>query len=203
MADRTAAALERPAKPAKGSKKATASGEQRERVFDAFRRWGYYQATLDPLGVFAPTKHPDLAEWSGAEAAEARSIYCGNIGAEFMHMPEPERRRWIAERIEGPQTEVNRERILERLVRARGRGVKIEVMARAPHTLKRDKVVEGVGGLRILDDVGIKVHKLKHLKLHGNALLRDGTAAIVGSINLATAALTAVANSPSRCATRI
>ncbi len=62
-------------------------------------------------------------------------------------------------------------------------------MARAPHTLKRDKVVEGVGGLRILDDVGIKVHKLKHLKLHGKALLRDGAAAIVGSINLATGSL--------------
>jgi len=79
--------------------------------------------------------------------------------------------------------------VIERLVRARGRGVKVEVMARAPHTLKRDKVVEGVGGLRILDDVGIKVHKLKHLKLHGKALLRDGTAAIVGSINLATGSL--------------
>jgi len=79
--------------------------------------------------------------------------------------------------------------VIERLVRARGRGVKVEVMARASHTLKRDKVVEGVGGLRILDDVGIKVHKLKHLKLHGKALLRDGTAAIVGSINLATGSL--------------
>jgi len=76
--------------------------------------------------------------------------------------------------------------VIERLVRARGRGVKVEVMARAPHTLKRDKIVEGVGGLRILDDVGIEVHKLKHLKLHGKALLRDGTTAIVGSINLAT-----------------
>jgi cardiolipin synthase A/B len=79
--------------------------------------------------------------------------------------------------------------VIERLVRAGGRGVKVEVMARAPHTLKRDKVVEGVGGLRILDDVGIKVHKLKHLKLHGKALLRDGAAAIVGSINLATGSL--------------
>jgi phosphatidylserine/phosphatidylglycerophosphate/cardiolipin synthase-like enzyme len=79
--------------------------------------------------------------------------------------------------------------VIERLVRARGRGVKVEVMARAPHTLKRDKVVEGVGGLRILDDVGIKVHKLKHMKLHGKALLRDGNAAIIGSINLATGSL--------------
>ena len=118
MADRTATALERTLKPPKSSKKTTANGEQRERVFDAFRRWGYYEATLDPLGVFAPAKHPDLEEWSGPDAEEARRVYCGNLGAEFMHMPEPERRRWIAERLEGPQAQVDQQRILERLVRA-------------------------------------------------------------------------------------
>jgi cardiolipin synthase len=75
--------------------------------------------------------------------------------------------------------------ILERLVRAARRGVKIHVLARPPHSLKKDKLVEGVGGLRILDDVGIKIHKLKGLKLHGKMLLADGVAAIVGSINLA------------------
>ena len=73
--------------------------------------------------------------------------------------------------------------IIERLVRAAARGVKIHVMARPPHTLKQDKLVEGVGGIRILDDVGVKVHKLKHLKLHAKMLLADGERAIVGSIN--------------------
>jgi len=75
--------------------------------------------------------------------------------------------------------------ILERLVRAKERGVKVHVMARPPHKLKKEKLTEGVGGLRILDDVGIKVHKLKHLKLHGKMLLADHARAIVGSINLA------------------
>ena len=75
--------------------------------------------------------------------------------------------------------------IIERLVRARERGVKIHVMARPPHSLKKEKIIEGVGGLRIMDDVGIKIHKLKHLKLHGKMLLADGLRAIVGSINLA------------------
>ena len=75
--------------------------------------------------------------------------------------------------------------IIERLVRARERGVKIHLMARPPHSLKKDKIIEGVGGLRIMDDVGIKIHKLKHLKLHGKMLLADGARAIVGSINLA------------------
>ncbi len=117
MADRTIMALEGPAKPAKGSKKVAANNEQRERVFDVFRRWGYYQATLDPLGVFQSQKLADL-ELTGEAAEEARRIYCGNIGVEFMHLPEPERRRWIAECIEGPELEVNQEKILERLVRA-------------------------------------------------------------------------------------
>jgi cardiolipin synthase A/B len=75
--------------------------------------------------------------------------------------------------------------IVERLVRAKERGVKVHVMARPPHTLKKEKLVEGVGGLRIMDDVGIKIHKLKHLKLHAKMLFADGVRAIVGSINLA------------------
>ncbi len=74
--------------------------------------------------------------------------------------------------------------ILERLVQAARRGVKVHVMARPPHTLKVEKLVEGVGGLRIMDDVGIKIHKLKLLRLHGKMLLADGCRAIVGSINL-------------------
>jgi len=74
--------------------------------------------------------------------------------------------------------------IIESLVRAARRGVKLHVMTRPPHTLKKDKLLEGVGGLRIMDDVGIKIHKLKLLRLHGKMLLADGTAAIVGSINL-------------------
>lgn len=75
--------------------------------------------------------------------------------------------------------------IIERIVRAATRGVKVHVMVRPPHTLKKEKLVEGVGGLRIMDDVGIKIHKLRHMKLHGKMLLADGIRAIVGSINLA------------------
>jgi len=74
--------------------------------------------------------------------------------------------------------------IIERLVRAHERGVKVHVMARPPHKLKMEKLTEGVGGLRILDDVGVQVHKLKHLKLHAKMLLADHSRAIVGSINL-------------------
>jgi cardiolipin synthase A/B len=74
--------------------------------------------------------------------------------------------------------------VIERLVRAVGRGVKVHIMARPPHKLKAAKLNEGLSGLRIMQDVGAKVHKLKHLKLHGKMLLADSKRAIVGSINL-------------------
>jgi phosphatidylserine/phosphatidylglycerophosphate/cardiolipin synthase-like enzyme len=75
--------------------------------------------------------------------------------------------------------------MIEHLVRAARRGVKVHIMARPAHTLKEDQLVEGVGGLRILHDVGIKIHKLKLLKLHAKMILADGDRGIVGSINLA------------------
>ena len=75
--------------------------------------------------------------------------------------------------------------ILEHLVRANQRGVKIHVMARPPHKLKKEKLVEGVSGLRTLRDVGVKIHKLKHIKLHAKLLFADNSRAIIGSINLA------------------
>jgi cardiolipin synthase A/B len=74
--------------------------------------------------------------------------------------------------------------IIERLVRAVNRGVRVHIMARPAHKLKKSKLVEAVGGLRIMHDVGAKVHVLKHLKLHGKMLLADEKRAIVGSINL-------------------
>src|SRR5271157_349296 len=74
--------------------------------------------------------------------------------------------------------------IIERLVQAANRGVRVHIMARPPHTLKKEKLVEGVGGLRIMHDVGAKVHRLKGMKLHGKMLLADEARAIVGSINL-------------------
>ena len=56
-------------------------------------------------------------------------------------------------------------------------------MARAAHHLKAGKILEGVSGMRILDDVGIKIHRLMHMKLHAKMILADHERAIVGSIN--------------------
>src|SRR5215207_11426191 len=51
--------------------------------------------------------------------------------------------------------------IVERLVRAVNRGVRVKIMARAPHKLSGKKLAEGIGALRIMHDVGAKVHLLK------------------------------------------
>jgi 2-oxoglutarate dehydrogenase E1 component len=110
MAHRTTLTQERPV-PREGD-------EERERIFDAFRRWGYCEANLDPLGIFPPLKHPELEGLSGEVADEARRLYCGTIGADFMHLVEPERRRWIIERLEAPAQKVDPHKILERLIRA-------------------------------------------------------------------------------------
>jgi cardiolipin synthase len=74
--------------------------------------------------------------------------------------------------------------IVEHLVRAKLRGVKVHVMARPSHSLRARKLAEGVGDLRIMNDVGIAIHRMKHLKLHAKVLLADKSRAVVGSINL-------------------
>src|ERR1700756_910419 len=119
MANRTTLVPDKTAKPSRKSASPNGNSHaERERIFALFRRWGFYESTLDPLGFFAPLKFPDLQGISGEFAEEARRYYGGTSGVEFEHLPEPERRRWIAERMEGPEFEVNQEKILERLIRA-------------------------------------------------------------------------------------
>jgi len=117
MAPRSTLEAERPAKSSKRTPKGAVAQGDHERVFEAFRRWGYLEASLDPLGFLKPLKSPDL-DFSGPDAEAARGIYSGTIGVDFMHLVEPERRRWIAERMEAPAPEMDRDVILTRLVRA-------------------------------------------------------------------------------------
>ncbi len=90
---------------------------ERERTFDLFRQWGYLEAELNPLGLLPPQPHPDLQidnEW----AQEARRIYCGSVGVEFMHIADPERRRWIQEQMESEPGHVEQELALDLLIQA-------------------------------------------------------------------------------------
>jgi len=139
------------------------------------------------------TDEPDeVAEMSAAyEADWSRQTFAPKPGSALIWCPNNGRER-IAHFIDAAKHTLflQNERyqdtvIIERLVRAATRGVTIHVLARAPHTLKVDKLIEGVGGLRIMGDVGIKVHTLRYLKLHAKMLLADDKRAIVGSINLA------------------
>jgi 2-oxoglutarate dehydrogenase E1 component len=99
-----------------GSALMEAPSGERESLLDAFRRWGYLEADLDPLGLLVPAPHPEL-QLDGEYAEQARRIYCGTVGAEFMHIPDPDRRRWIQERLEGPQPTVDQEHALDQLIR--------------------------------------------------------------------------------------
>ena len=60
---------------------------------DTFRR------TLTPSVPASRSAVPEL-DLAGEIADYARRIYCGKIGAEFMHIPLAEKRRWVAERLE-------------------------------------------------------------------------------------------------------
>jgi 2-oxoglutarate dehydrogenase E1 component len=91
--------------------------EERERIFDLFRRWGYLEADLDPLGFLRPWNHPDL-RIDGDIGRQARHYYCGSIGADFMHIADPERRRWIQERMESDPEPVEQRHVLDLLIRA-------------------------------------------------------------------------------------
>ena len=98
------------------------SNPERERVFNAYRQWGYLEGDLDPLGFLRPREAPEL-EKEGEYAREARAIYSSTIGVEINHIYSPERRRWIYDRMESPSngfevTEKDQARILDLLTRA-------------------------------------------------------------------------------------
>ncbi|HET9282774.1 MAG TPA: 2-oxoglutarate dehydrogenase E1 component [Candidatus Angelobacter sp.] len=91
---------------------------EREQIFDTFRRWGYLDANLNPFGGPLAGGYPEV-RIQGEGAEEARRIYCGTIGAEFMHMPQRERRAWIQEQMENPRAQqVDRQWLAERLLQA-------------------------------------------------------------------------------------
>jgi len=89
----------------------------RERVFEAFREWGYLEGDLDPLGFLRPRPHPAL-DIDNEYAREARAIYSSTIGVEINHISDPERRQWIYERMEAEPQQEDQQRILDLLIRA-------------------------------------------------------------------------------------
>src|SRR3954453_2222274 len=89
-----------------------------ERTLNNYRRLGYLLADLDPMNRIEPEAQPGLEDSDPATAEYARHHYCDTIGVEFMHIPDPERRRWIEERMEAEPPGFDQERILDLLTRA-------------------------------------------------------------------------------------
>ena len=121
------------------------------RLISAYRIRGHQQATLDPLGLMEREQVPDLTLayhglsdadldtefqsstlFIGKEYASLREIcaalhttYCGDIGVEYMHIPQTEERRWFQSRMESvrsrPEVGVDAKlHLLERLTAAEG-----------------------------------------------------------------------------------
>ena len=89
-----------------------------ERLLEAYRRWGYLEADLDWLGRLEPEPHSELAGGDEATTEQARRWYCGTLAVELAHIPDPARRRWLAERMEAEPGPVDRGQVLDLLIRA-------------------------------------------------------------------------------------
>ena len=120
------------------------------KMINAFRVRGHEEAKLDPLGLADHSPVPDLElgfhdldesdldtefDTGSLHAPErmklrdivalCRKVYCGSIGAEYMHIIDTRKRRWLQERLEGSRGEFNlsadeKKRILEKLTAAEG-----------------------------------------------------------------------------------
>jgi 2-oxoglutarate dehydrogenase E1 component len=116
----------------------------------SFRSRGHLGANLDPLGLHGGRQHPEFdprffgftdADMErpifidyvlGLETATMREIesilkrtYQGTFALQFMHLQEPEPKRWLQERIEGYGKEISftqegRKAILNKLIEAEG-----------------------------------------------------------------------------------
>ena len=75
--------------------------------------------------------------------------------------------------------------VIEALVRAKmKRGVKVHATALPVHSLREFYRLDGVAGLRLLEDLGIHVHRLKHVHLHAKLILADKKRALLSSFNI-------------------
>lgn len=74
--------------------------------------------------------------------------------------------------------------ILERIVCARERGVKVRVLCGGKHGISDWDIYDTFSSLRVMQRFGVKVRRQKHLKLHAKLILMDGAYAQTGSMNI-------------------
>lgn len=74
--------------------------------------------------------------------------------------------------------------ILDRLMAAAERGVKVRVLCGGKHGISDWDILDTFSSLRVLKRFGVKVHKQKNLRLHAKLLISDNEHALVGSMNI-------------------
>lgn len=74
--------------------------------------------------------------------------------------------------------------ILDRLLQARSRGVRIRVLCGGRHGISEWDVLDTFASLRTLQRLDVKVHKQRKLRLHAKLLIADRKHALVGSMNI-------------------
>jgi phosphatidylserine/phosphatidylglycerophosphate/cardiolipin synthase-like enzyme len=74
--------------------------------------------------------------------------------------------------------------ILDRIVEAAHRGVKVHVLCGGRHGISDWDVLDTFASLRTLRRFGVKVHKQKNLRVHAKLLIADEERAFVGSMNI-------------------
>lgn len=90
---------------------------------EAYRRWGWLSADLEPLRATTSVAVPELDPMpyglTNADAAPLRAAYCGSIGWEFGHLQDATCRNWLAGQAEEPwvPAEPARQRALDLIAR--------------------------------------------------------------------------------------
>jgi phosphatidylserine/phosphatidylglycerophosphate/cardiolipin synthase-like enzyme len=74
--------------------------------------------------------------------------------------------------------------ILDRIVAASARGVKVRFLCGGKHGISDWDIYDTFASLRVMSRFGVKVRRQKHPKLHAKLLLADGRYAQTGSMNL-------------------
>ena len=74
--------------------------------------------------------------------------------------------------------------ILDRLVGAAERGVKVKVLCGGRHGISEWDILDTFSSLRTLRRFGVKVHKQKNLRVHAKLIVLDECEALVGSMNI-------------------
>lgn len=74
--------------------------------------------------------------------------------------------------------------ILERILEAHMRGVKVKVLSAGTHGVRGYDLAETFASLRVMQKLGIKVLRMKVPKLHAKLIIADRAVAFTGSMNV-------------------